>query len=80
MNNIKKITNVTGYKFTKISNKHSLKDKILSECNRYNLKGTVLISDKGINFSIAGVKYNFSAEPSFSFKNTLKEKYLKIYQ
>ena len=54
MNNIKKITNVTGYKFTKISNKHSLKDKILSECNRYNLKGTVLISDKGINFSIAG--------------------------
>ena len=58
MNINKKITNITGYKFTKISNKYSLKDKILSECNRYNLKGTVLISDKGINFSIAGNNRN----------------------
>ena len=32
-----------------------------------------------INFSIAGTKYNFSAEPQPVFKNTLKEKYLKTF-
>ena len=32
-----------------------------------------------INFSIAGLRYNFSAELPESFKNTLKEKYLKIF-
>ena len=32
-----------------------------------------------INFSIAGTKYNFSADPPFVFKNTLKEKYLKNF-
>ena len=32
-----------------------------------------------INFSINGIKYNFSAEPPPIFKNALKEKYLKIF-
>jgi len=32
-----------------------------------------------INFSINGTKYNFSAEPPLTFKNILKEKYLKIF-
>ena len=32
-----------------------------------------------IKFSIAGIKYNYSAELPFAFKNILKEKYLKIF-
>jgi len=32
-----------------------------------------------INFSIAGTKYNFTAELPISFINILKEKYLKIF-
>ena len=32
-----------------------------------------------INFSIAGLKYNFSAELPTSFKNALKERYLRIF-
>ena len=32
-----------------------------------------------INFSIAGIKYNFSAELPDTFKKALKEKYLKIF-
>ena len=32
-----------------------------------------------INFTIDGVKYNFTAEPPDVFKKFLKEKYLKIY-
>ena len=48
--------------------------------NYSSQKNNLMLHAYKINFSIAGVKYNFSAEPSFSFKNTLKEKYLKIYQ
>jgi len=42
-------------------------------------KNILMLHAYKINFSINGVKYNFLAEPSFDFKNTLKEKFLKIY-
>ena len=32
-----------------------------------------------INFSIANIKYSFSADLPAFFKTTLKEKYLKIF-
>ena len=32
-----------------------------------------------INFSIAGIKYNFIADPPIEFQRSLKEKYLKIF-
>ena len=32
-----------------------------------------------INFSIAGIKYSYKAEPPLAFRNVLKEKYLKIF-
>ena len=32
-----------------------------------------------INFSIAGTKYKYKAEPPLAFKNILKEKYLKNF-
>ena len=43
-------------------------------------KSVLMLHAYKINFSIAGLKYNFSAELPESFKNTLKEKYLKIFQ
>ena len=43
-------------------------------------KNVLMLHAYKINFSIAGLKYNFSAELPESFKNTLKEKYLKIFQ
>ena len=42
-------------------------------------KNILMLHAYKIHFSINGVKYNFLAEPSFDFKNTLKEKSLKIY-
>ena len=42
-------------------------------------KNTLMLHAYKINFSIAGLKYNFSAEIPESFKNTLKEKYLRIF-
>ena len=42
-------------------------------------KNNLMLHAYKINFSIAGTKYNFSAEPPPAFKNTLKEKYLKTF-
>ena len=41
---------------------------------------TLMLHAYKINFSIDGIKYNFSAEPPDIFKKFIKEKYLKIYQ
>ena len=51
-----KISNITGYKFIPITDRKSLQEKILKHSNKLSLKGTVLISEKGLNFSIAGGK------------------------
>ena len=48
------ISNITGYKFTPITNTKSLQEEILNHSKGLGLKGTVLISQKGLNFSIAG--------------------------
>ena len=49
-----KISNITGYKFIPITDRKSLQGKILKHSNKLGLKVTVLISEKGLNFSIAG--------------------------
>ena len=41
-------------------------------------KNTLMLHSYKINFSIAGDKYNFSAELPLAFKKILKEKYLRI--
>ena len=42
-------------------------------------KNTLMLHAYKINFSIGGTKYNFTAELPISFKNIIKEKYLKIF-
>jgi len=53
-----KIANITGYKFTPIEDELHLKETILQRSIDLNLKGTVLISSKGLNFSVSGTKNN----------------------
>ncbi|MDA9179023.1 rhodanese-like domain-containing protein [Acidimicrobiia bacterium] len=53
-----KIANITGYKFLPIKNELVLQETILQRSTNLNLKGTVLISRKGINFSVSGNKNN----------------------
>ena len=42
-------------------------------------RGILMLHAYKINFSIAGDKYNFSAELPLAFKKILKEKYLRIF-
>ena len=44
-----------------------------------NKKHKLMLHAYKINFSIAGTRYSFSAEPPFAFKNILREKYLKNF-
>ena len=53
-----KIANITGYKFIPIKDELILQETILQRSTNLNLKGTVLISRKGINFSVSGTKNN----------------------
>tara|TARA_B100001123_G_scaffold437480_1_gene569792 strand:- start:182 stop:1093 length:912 start_codon:yes stop_codon:yes gene_type:complete len=46
--------------------------------NYQSKKNALMLHAYKINFSISDIKYNFTAEPPQSFKNILKEKYLKI--
>lgn len=52
------IANITGYKFTPIEDTSNLQKDISNCCTKLKLKGTVLISKKGLNFSIAGTRDN----------------------
>ena len=47
--------------------------------NNPSKKNSLMLHAYKINFSIANRKYNFSAEPPYDFKRTLKEKYLKNF-
>ena len=42
-------------------------------------KSSLMLHAYKINFSIAGMKYNYVAEPPEAFRKILKEKYLKIF-
>lgn len=63
-----KIANITGYKFIYIQNKKELQEEILNISTNLKLKGTVLISDKGLNFSIAGKEVDIQ-----KFKHFIKK-------
>lgn len=48
------ILNIAGYRFVKLDNLLNLKEAMLTECYRLELKGTILVSEEGINVSLAG--------------------------
>ena len=47
--------------------------------NPLRKKNNLMLHAYKINFSIAGTKYNFSAELPLAFKNILKEKNLRTF-
>ena len=80
-----KLSPVTG-------KKHQLRKQLLIHGipilgdDKYNMlskrnlkKSALMLHAYKINFSIAGKKYNFTVQPPYTFKNALKEKYLKNF-
>ncbi len=47
-------TIATYYKFVPIDNVTAVKAELLALCNQFNIKGTILLAEEGINATIAG--------------------------
>lgn len=56
MNNLHEYCITNLYKFTKVERPHIVKDIILKIMIKYNIKGTIILSNEGINCTISGIK------------------------
>ena len=54
---MKQVTVVNFYKFVDLPDYRELKLKLLNECNKLDLKGTILLAEEGINVNICGQKH-----------------------
>lgn len=55
------ILNIAGYKFIEMNDLDALRMTLLSQCEGFKLKGTILLSPEGINISLAGARPDISA-------------------
>lgn len=50
--------NISSYKFAPLSNLKELRDELFQLCEKLSLKGTILLSQEGINLFVAGLEKN----------------------
>ncbi len=50
------ITNIAAYRFTRLEDLKSLRQRLLDRCRSWDLKGTILLSTEGINLFVAGAQ------------------------
>ena len=50
----RKVVNIAGYRFIDLDDRDELREPFLRRCEDLNLKGTILLSPNGINFSLSG--------------------------
>ena len=50
------IVNIAGYRFVDIPDRDELRKPFQVKCNELGLKGTILLSPNGVNFSLAGTQ------------------------
>ena len=86
------ILNIAGYKFISLHDLSSWKKKLHEQCSSLAIKGTLLLSQEGINISLAGIEKNIQAFKFFlrneacfadlsfreSYSTTLPFQHLKI--
>lgn len=55
------ILNIAGYKFIHLSELGTLRDDLFTLCTQFKLKGTILLSNEGINMNMSGTIANIAA-------------------
>ena len=55
------VLNIAGYKFITLSELPALRAELLDKCLKLGLKGTILLSEEGINLNLAGLPQNVGA-------------------
>src|SRR5260221_18065 len=48
------IVNIAAYKFTALTDLKPLRERLLTQCKSWGLKGTILLSTEGVNLFVAG--------------------------
>lgn len=48
------VTNISTYKFAPLTDLKTLRERLISQCKDWGLKGTILLSTEGINLFVAG--------------------------
>ena len=84
------VTVATLYKFVEINDKIDLQKDILTSCEKYNVKGTILLANEGINGTISAQKFeitkvinsqkDLTAAKSTFYKNILDVFVLSIHE
>jgi len=49
-----KVVNISGYKFVPLANLDAIREDLLARCEELKLKGTILLSEEGVNCFVAG--------------------------
>jgi UPF0176 protein len=49
------VTNISAYRFARIGELKSLRERLIAFCRERNLRGTILLSTEGINLFVAGL-------------------------
>ena len=60
-----KVVNIAGYRFIDLPDRDDLRSPFLDRCEELGLKGTILLSPNGINFSLSGIKESFNGYLEF---------------
>jgi UPF0176 protein len=59
------IVNIAGYRFVNLDDRDELRQPFRYICEKLNLKGTILLSENGINFFLAGEKSSIDSYLEF---------------
>ena len=60
-----KVVNIAGYRFIDLPDRDDLRSPFLDRCEELGLKGTILLSPNGINFSLSGSKESINGYLEF---------------
>lgn len=55
------IVNIAGYRFVDLPDRDNIRDPMLEQCLKLDLKGSILLSQNGINFFLAGIQPSVDA-------------------
>lgn len=59
------IINITAYKFVTLTKLPTLRAELLGKCNKLKIKGTIILSEEGVNILLAGSREAIDAMKAF---------------
>lgn len=64
------ILNIAGYKFIALSNLEAVQAVLLAKCEELSLKGTILLSEEGVNITLSGSPHSIQSFQAYLNETT----------